>query len=79
MDQKSLKQSGFGLALGGTVGAMIPFEKGDTTTTYGPVLSLIFPKYNAGTASFSSTQVNFMILPTKGFTMFLAGVQFAFG
>ena len=81
-DPKTKKQSGFGIALGGVAGYQKTFSKGNNDSgaaTYGPQLSFLFPKYNAGTTSFSSFQLNFFVLPTKDFVLVLGGLQYSFG
>lgn len=81
IDVRTKKQSGFGLALGGLVGYQDTFFSGGSSgsVTYGPQLSLIFPSYNAGTASFSALQFNVLVLPTKDFVVILGGLQLSFG
>lgn len=84
MDEKSKKQRGFGLALGGRVGGSMFLSSGSGGSTnlsfmWGPVLSLIFPTFNPGTASYSMFQVNFLVLPMKDFVFVVGGVQWGFG
>jgi hypothetical protein len=48
------------------------------SSSYGPTLALTFPKYNAGTAKYSATNILFMILPTGSLTFAMASVGVSF-
>jgi hypothetical protein len=78
MDQKTLKQSGFGVRLGGFAGANGNGGQGDLSwsPSYGPELGLVFPSYNAGTAKYSALAINAMVLPLKDSVTFVAGLGF---
>ncbi|MBX3234355.1 MAG: hypothetical protein KIT84_40525 [Labilithrix sp.] len=66
MDKSSLKQGGFGLLLGGFVGATGIAASSDIefSPSYGPIINLSFPSYNAGTAHYSAFNLTGMVLPT---------------
>lgn len=51
---------------------------GSGAATYGPQLTILVPSYNAGTARFSSLNINVFVLPTKQATTWMAGLQFTF-
>jgi hypothetical protein len=76
---KSLKQDGWGLFAGGTAGAVVPFGRGDTTATYGPVFGYVKSEYNPGTGSFETLQLNVFLLPTSDLFLLLVGAQANFG
>ena len=89
LDEKTLKQSGFGIAAGGSFGA-----QGTTTSTtvdgqsspatsstdssLGPAFELTFPSYNAGTAHVSATNILFLVLPTGSATIFMVSLGMSF-
>jgi hypothetical protein len=78
MDQKTLKQSGFGVRLGGFAGVNGSAGEGDLSwsAAYGPELGLVFPSYNAGTARYSALAINAMVLPLKDSVTIVAGFGF---
>lgn len=78
-NQKTLQQGGFGLALGGQLGSFIPTGEGKATATYGASASILFPKYNPGTGSFVSEQINLFVLPSKDIFFLLIGAQKSWG
>lgn len=78
-NQKTLQQGGFGLAFGGQLGSFIPTGEGKATGTYGASASILFPKYNPGTGSFTSEQINLFILPSKEIFFVLIGAQKSWG
>ncbi|HEY8089344.1 MAG TPA: hypothetical protein VIF09_15900 [Polyangiaceae bacterium] len=96
LNEKTLQQKGFGVAVGGFAGvqgmngsitstgviAGQSFSQSssisNTDASYGPVLDITFPKYNAGTAKYSSTNIIFMVLPTGSFTFITGSVGFSF-
>lgn len=69
LEEGSLKQAGFGLLLGayaGGTGIQTGTGAEQTMTwtpTYGPVIGLSFPSYNAGTAHYAALSITAMILP----------------
>jgi hypothetical protein len=72
MDRTTLKQSGFGLLLGAYAGGTGISTGGGAGTasssmtwspSYGPVLGLSFPQYNAGTSHYSAFNMTAMVLP----------------
>lgn len=68
LDEKSLKQNGVAFMLAGYGGATgISGADGFTfNASFGPVIGLSFPSYNAGTASYSAFSITGMVLPTGG-------------
>ncbi len=73
MDAATRVQSGLGLAVGVQGAAMIPFEDGETTTSYGPAFSLLKPTYNPGTARLETDSLNVFILPSESLFMMMIG------
>ena len=73
MDAATRVQSGLGLAVGVQGTAMIPFEDGETTTSYGPAFSLLKPTYNPGTARLETDSLNLFILPSDSLFMMMIG------
>jgi hypothetical protein len=76
MSEGGLKQHGFGLELGGYLGATgvnPPSGSMQINASYGPVVGLSFPTYNAGTASYSSFAITFFVLPTGDGSVLLSG------
>ncbi|HVJ88497.1 MAG TPA: hypothetical protein VM580_01760 [Labilithrix sp.] len=85
MNETTLKQSGFGLLLGaylGGTGISIPDEYGESkmnwSLSYGPVLGLSFPRYNAGTARYQAFSITGMVLPTGDATLISASLGYQF-
>lgn len=96
LNEKTLQQKGFGVAIGGFAGvqgmngsmttsgsfAGMSFDSSQSisnrSTSYGPSLAITFPKYNAGTAKYSATNIVVMVLPTGSLTFAMASVGFAF-
>lgn len=78
LDKKTIQQSGWGFAVGGQLGAYIPFE-GDATKTYGAALNIVMPKYNPGTGTFVTEQLNLFLLPTSDMFFLLIGAQKSWG
>jgi hypothetical protein len=82
LDPQTLKQHGFGIALGGYAGAQgstvnvsvmgMSNSSSSTDGSYGPSLDITFPSYNAGTAKYSSLNILLFVLPTGDFTFFTA-------
>jgi hypothetical protein len=62
---KTLRQGGFGFALGAQLGTFVPLDEGDPSVTYGAAASILFPSYNPGTGAVRSEQVNLFVLPTS--------------
>jgi hypothetical protein len=79
LDKKSLHQEGYGVAIGGTLGTLVPLSEGKSTVTYGAALSYVSPTYNPGTGSFTSEQLNLFILPTSKMFLMLIGYQKSWG
>jgi hypothetical protein len=85
MDDKTLKQRGIGVFLGLFAGYQsTSSSNGDGTSTttssssVGPQVNLVFPNYNAGTAKYKSSSLNFMILPTGDFVFVSVGFATVF-
>lgn len=74
LDERTLEQGGFGVALKYRFG-LTKVSDQDGQFTHGPSLDLTFPKYNVGTADFSSSYLSFLVLPTENFTI----ISVAFG
>ncbi len=77
---ESLKQRGIGVFLGAFVGYQETSTSdgmGGMTTSgnssIGPQLEIVFPSFNPGTAKYSSSSLNFMILPTGDFVFISVG------
>jgi hypothetical protein len=85
LDQSTLKQSGFGV-FGGYHAAYssstIKSEGSEAISSsdfsQGPVLELLFPDYNAGTAHVQRGYIEVMVLPIKDFLFITAGAGFQF-
>ncbi len=76
MSEGGLKQHGFGLELAGYLGATgvnPPSGSLQVNASYGPVIGLSFPTYNAGTASYSSFAITAFILPTGDGSVLVSG------
>jgi len=76
MSEGGLKQHGFGLQLGGYLGATgvsPPSGSMQVNASYGPVLGLSFPTYNAGTAKYSSFSITAFVLPTGDGSVLISG------
>jgi hypothetical protein len=76
MSEGGLKQHGFGLELGGYLGATgvnPPSGSMQVNASYGPVVGLSFPTYNAGTARYSSFSITFFVLPTGDGSVLVSG------
>ncbi len=83
MDPSTLQQGGFGLFLGYRVGGAANFTTttvGDNETTddstsvsHGPVLTLSFPKYNAGTAKLRRWTITAMGMYISDFLLITVG------
>ncbi|MCE7929673.1 MAG: hypothetical protein DYG91_14435 [Chloroflexi bacterium CFX7] len=83
MDPKTLQQGGFGLFLGYRVGAAANFTttkvgdkettNDDTSMSHGPVLTLSFPKYNAGTAKLRRWTITAMGMYISDFLLVTVG------
>jgi hypothetical protein len=76
-DSDSLKQPGVAFSLGLFVGASGEKTHGSDSgsgtrwsAAYGPAIGVGFPSYNPGTASYSSTTITLMVLPTSGKSIF---------
>jgi len=78
LDPSTLKQSGFGLFLGGSVG-VFGQESGDPTFSYGPAFVISLPKYNAGTSRMSSLFISGLVLPLEDLFLATVNLGFAFG
>lgn len=80
MNSGDLKQAGVALRLGGFAGVTTSLATSDeaeldVSPTYGPVLALEFPSYNAGTTEYSSTSASLIIIPIEPVTV-LFGLAF---
>lgn len=73
MDATSREQSGLGLALGVQAAATVPFEGGETSTSFGPVISLLRPSYNPGTARLETDSLNLFIVPNDDLFLMVLG------
>jgi len=76
MNENNLKQHGFGLELGGYLGMTginPPSGSMQINASYGPVVGLTFPTYNAGTASYSSFAITLFVLPTGDGSVLVSG------
>ena len=89
LDEKTLKQSGFGVVAGGSFGAQGTTSTlsqngqsspatSSTDSSLGPEFGFTFPSYNAGTAHLSSTNILFLVLPTGAATIFMVSAGFSF-
>jgi hypothetical protein len=84
LNEKTLKQRGIGVLLGLFLGYQETAEtnNGMTTSngdfTYGPELDLVFPNFNPGTAKYSSSSLNFMVLPTGDVIFITLGYSTSF-
>jgi hypothetical protein len=82
MSEGGLKQHGFGLALGGYLGATginPPQGSMQINASYGPEVVLSFPTYNAGTASYKAFNVTLFVLPSgDGSVLLSAGLGWIF-
>ncbi|MEQ9504563.1 MAG: PDZ domain-containing protein [Deltaproteobacteria bacterium] len=80
MNSGDLKQAGVALRLGGFAGVTTSLATSneaelDVSPTYGPVLALELPSYNAGTTEYSSTSASLIIIPIEPVTV-LFGLAF---
>ncbi len=73
MDASSREQSGLGLALGVQVAAYVPLEDGETSTSVGPVISLLRPSYNPGTARLETDSLNVFVVPDDDLFVMVVG------
>lgn len=73
MDAASREQSGLGLALGVQAAATVPFEDGETSTSFGPVISLLRPSYNPGTARLETDSLNLFVVPDDDLFLMVIG------
>jgi hypothetical protein len=76
LNEDTLKQHGFGLEIGGYVGATgisVPQASLQVNASYGPVVGFTFPSYNAGTASYSSFSITLFVLPTADGSVLMSG------
>jgi hypothetical protein len=84
LDSTSLKQKGWGVFAGyhAAWAQTNMFVQGQSTSSndfsQGPVLELLFPDYNAGTAHVQRGYIEFMLLPIKDFLYVTAGFGFQF-
>jgi hypothetical protein len=89
LDEKTLKQSGFGIGLGGSVGVQGTTTQvsmngqsspstSSTDSSIGPAFALTFPSYNAGTAHYSATNIIFLVVPTGSATIATVSAAFSF-
>lgn len=83
MDPQTLKQSGVGIFLGYRFGGQYSSTKvgemepsTSSGTTHGPVLTLSFPKYNAGTAKLQRWTVTVMGMYIEDFLFVTAGAGY---
>jgi hypothetical protein len=77
LDVETLKQSGFGWLLGARAGANLQFSpSSDPAFSIGPQIKIAFPKYNAGTAKVSDTNITLFVLPTGGIVVIMAQLGF---
>lgn len=79
LDPKTLRQGGYGFALGAQLGSLIPLDEGDASPTYGGAASVLFPSYNPGTGAVRSEQLNLFVLPTTDLLLVMIGGQISFG
>jgi hypothetical protein len=79
LDPKTLRQGGYGFALGAQLGSFIPLDEGDASATYGGAASVLFPSYNPGTGAVRSEQLNLFVLPTTDLLLVMIGGQISFG
>jgi hypothetical protein len=73
MDPATREQGGLGLALGVQAAATKPFEDGETSTSFGPVISLLRPSYNPGTARLETDSLNLFIVPSDDLFLMVLG------
>jgi hypothetical protein len=83
MDPSTLEQGGFGLFLGYRLGGAATFttttvgdtknEDSDSSMSHGPVLTLSFPKYNAGTAKLRRWTITAMGIYVSEFLIVTVG------
>ena len=85
LDEKTLKQRGFGVFLGAFLGyqyTQFTFngmtQPGSGSESIGPQINLVFPSYNPRTAKYKSSSLNFMILPTGDFVFVTVGFATSF-
>jgi hypothetical protein len=94
LDEKTLKQKGWGIAVGGFAGAQgtggsmtisgapSPYDHQDipmsTNGSYGPSVVFSLPEYNAGTAKYTATNIVLMVLPTGDNTFAILQAAFTF-
>lgn len=78
-DPVSHDQGGLGLAVGAEAGMVVPFGEGESSFTYGGVLSLLLPAYTHATNSWRTDQFNFFVLSAAGGIVLLIGGQSNFG